>query len=137
MMKQVCVPVDVRFRDIDAMGHVNNAVYFTYFEEARKVFLSEAFKIQDPKDYFFILANIKCNYISPIEIKHLIDVIIYVGNVGNKSFTFKYKIVKRNDHSAIFAEGESTQVCYDYEQKRTIPIPEKVKNILYSYTLNQ
>lgn len=137
MGKEISVPLEVRFRDIDAMGHVNNAVYFTYFEEARKAFVLEAFGIQDPKDYFFILAGIKCNFLLPIKLTDSIEVLIYVGEIGNKSFTFRYKIRKRTDPNVIFSEGESTQVFYDYKEGKAKPIPEDIKDILKSYKIDQ
>lgn len=137
MGKAIIVPLEVRFRDIDAMGHVNNAVYFTYFEEARKAFVLEVFGIQDPKDYFFILASIRCNFFLPIKLKDTIEAIIYVGEIGNKSFTFKYKIRKNTDPNVVFSEGESIQVFYDYKEGKAKPIPEDIKNILKSYIIDQ
>ena len=55
--KKISTPIAVRFRDVDSMGHVNNAVYFTYFEEGRKAFVHELFGLKRPTDFQFILAH--------------------------------------------------------------------------------
>ncbi|MFN3533911.1 MAG: acyl-CoA thioesterase [Desulfatiglandales bacterium] len=133
MEKTFSIPIEIRFRDLDAMGHVNNAVYFTYFEEARKAFILKLFEIKEPSDYFFILADISCTFLKPIQLGDKVNVTISVGEIRNKSFTFKYKIVHQENPAIIFAEGSSTQVYYDYKEKRSKTIPENIKEILLSH----
>ncbi len=66
--KKIVTEIKTRFRDIDSMGHVNNAVYLTYFEEGRKEFIYSLFGIINPEDYNFILAHIACDFLKPISI---------------------------------------------------------------------
>ena len=66
--KKYSVDICVRFRDIDSMGHVNNAVFFTFFEEGRKAFLNKILNISNPDDYNFILAHIDCDFLKPVKI---------------------------------------------------------------------
>jgi len=112
----------VRFRDVDAMGHVNNAVFLTYFEEGRSAFLARVLEIVDPSEYPFILARISCDYITPLKLGDRIAIQVWIGRVGKKSFVFKYRIVKRGDPDTIYAAGESTMVLFDYKENRTVPI---------------
>ncbi len=65
MNKTIITNLSVRFSDIDAMGHVNNAVFFTYFEEGRKEFLYSLFNIINPEDYSFILAHLTVISLNP------------------------------------------------------------------------
>ena len=88
--KKVVTDIPVRFSDIDSMGHVNNAVYLTYFEEGRKNFVLSVFGIVHPEDYNFILAHISCDFLKPISISDMVTLEIWVGEIGGKRFDFIY-----------------------------------------------
>jgi acyl-CoA thioester hydrolase len=131
--KKVVAHVPLRFRDIDAMGHVNNAVFFTLFEEGRKVFLEQVFQTVNPADYPFILARLSCDYLKPVRLGDSISVHVWIGEVGKKSFIFKYNIVDRYDGESIYAAGESTMVFFDYKENKTVPISSEVLEKLEEY----
>lgn len=126
-------PIDVRFRDLDAMGHVNNAVFFTYFEEGRLALFNSA----SPGDKFpgfdFILAHISCDYLKPVTIDDRLALQIRVGKIGGKSFTFDYTVLDRNETGAIYATGKSVQVCYDYKKQETMPVYGRLNKLLKQY----
>ena len=124
----------VRFRDIDAMGHVNNATYFTYMEESRKEFFWHIFKRFTVNDFPFILANISCNFNKPARLEDkVVAVDIRITNIGRKSFTFKHDIYRPTDPAWIFATGESIQVFYDHQNNKTIEIPATFKEMVKTY----
>ena len=125
--------IDVRFRDLDALGHVNNAVFFTYFEEGRKHFSKKVFKVSKISDFKFIMAHIKCDFFKPIRFSDQVILKMWVKDVGTKSFSFEYRIVDFSDETRIYALGESTQVCYDYDKSRSIEIPVNMKERLTRY----
>jgi acyl-CoA thioester hydrolase len=127
--------IDVRFRDIDAMGHVNNAVFFTYFEQGRLQFFFSDVPEDTLPEFNFILAHISCDYLQPVMLENKLAVQIRVGKIGGKSFTFQYKLVDRSDVSKVYATGESVQVCYDYETQTTIPIPRDLMEKISTYLL--
>jgi acyl-CoA thioester hydrolase len=127
------VPIDVRFRDLDALGHVNNAVYFTYFEEGRKSLFQKLYKGAGPYDFRFILAHVSCDYITPAKLNDALILYMVVGEIGNKSFEFKYDLTDRIDKSKIFARGESVQVCFNYTRNRSIPVSDTLKQKLIEY----
>lgn len=123
MHKKIVTGITIRFRDIGSMGHVNNAVFFTYFEEGRKEFLRSLFNIVNPEEYNFILAHISCDFMKPVRISDPITLQLWVGETGQKKFDLMYKIVNRDDESIIYASGRSVQIFYDYSKNSTEPIP--------------
>jgi acyl-CoA thioester hydrolase len=124
------IHIDVRFRDVDALGHVNNAVFFTYFEEGRKSFFLKHSDVSKPTGFGFILAHISCDYLKPIRLTDRLKLLVTVGAIKNKSFAFTYKLVDRKDDALVFATGESVQVCYDYSLNQSIPVPPDLKEKL-------
>ncbi|MBW1909841.1 MAG: acyl-CoA thioesterase [Deltaproteobacteria bacterium] len=122
--KKGVINIDVRFRDIDSMGHVNNAVFFTYFEEGRKEFLRTLFNIVEPMDYSFILASIGCDFLRPVKLGDSITLQLWIGDIGEKRFSLEYRLVDTGDESIVYAKGRSVQVFFDYEKNKTAPIPK-------------
>ena len=125
--------VDVRFRDLDALGHVNNAVYFTYFEEGRKSFFDNLYPERDLYDFRFILAHIRCDFIKQATLKDRLALHMTVGNIGRKSFGLNYELTDRKDGEFVFAKAESIQVCYDYKSNETIRVSDELKQQLSKY----
>lgn len=132
-MKKFKIPIQVRFRDLDAMGHVNNAVYFSYFEVGRLEFFKQILKAKTSMDFPFILAKCEANYFLPIEINSPeINLQMWAGDFGKKSFKFFYEIVSNNEKIK-FADGLSIQVFYDYQSKKTVEIPDTFKEKIRDY----
>jgi hypothetical protein len=71
--------INVRFNDIDAMGHVNNAVLFTYFEEGRKALFLERLKGVKGGGFNFILAHIQCDYLLPVRLSTGVELEVFMG----------------------------------------------------------
>jgi acyl-CoA thioester hydrolase len=131
--KRISTEIDVRFRDVDAMGHVNNAVFFTYFEEGRKVFLEEVLWIVDAADYPFIMAHIQCDFLRPLLLGTRPLLEIWISDIGTKKFTFQYEIKEQGREQTLYCRGESVMVFFDYTARKTIPIPEKILNKIREY----
>ena len=125
--------INVRFRDIDGMGHVNNAVFFTYFAEARLAFFQKISNSTDFSVFPFILANISCDYLKPIMLNTQLLLKIWVTEIGIKSFGLGYKLVDLSDESTAYAKGESVQVCFDYGENKSIAVPAALKQKLVEY----
>jgi acyl-CoA thioester hydrolase len=134
MNKTILTPLNIRFKDIDAMGHVNNAVYITFFEEGRKAFLKEVLGVTDPSGYSMILATISCEYIKPLCITDDPLLEIWVADIGKKSFRFKYRVLDRIDNKLIYAKGESVMVAYNYKEKHSMLIPQEFVMLMEDFT---
>ena len=124
--------LEVRWRDIDALGHVNNAVYFTYLEQARGHYLRELGLISSrADDAGFILAEASCQYRSPLKLAERVTIYARVCELRNTSFIFEYRVEAEDGRLAAMAR--SVQVCYDYRAKRPIPIPTEWREAILAY----
>jgi acyl-CoA thioester hydrolase len=115
--------IEVRFRDCDPLGHVNNAVYATYFEVARFGYWREALGYTRADGFSFIMARVECNYRAQAHAGETLDVRIRVGRIGRSSFTFDYRIVAADD-GRLVADGSSVQVMFDYAAQQSRPVPD-------------
>ncbi len=116
------VEIPVRFRDIDGIGHVNNAVYFTYMEQARSEWYRQLMGIASVAEFDFILAHASCDFKKAIGFGETVVVTVTLTKIGNSSFRFAYEL-RSKEKGTLFATGESVQVCYDYKNVRSVAIP--------------
>jgi acyl-CoA thioester hydrolase len=124
--------MEVRWRDLDALNHVNNAVYFTYLEQARVRYLRELGLVPEtPSGIGFILAEATCRFKSPLALGERVTVYARVSELRNSSFIFEYRMEGKERRLA--AEARSTQVCYDYENKCPVPISDKWRKAIADF----
>jgi len=122
--------MEVRFRDCDAMGHVNNAVFLTYIEQSRLLFWQRLTETGSPGSHV-IVARVECDYRAPAYFRDLLEVRLNVGSIGRSSFALTYEIV--NLASGVrLADAKSIMVTYDYSAGHSIPIPEATRALLES-----
>lgn len=114
--------LEVFFRDLDAMGHVNNAVYFVYMETIRIKFMQALGAL---KDGSIILAEASCAYRSPAFLGEQLVISLGVSRFGTKSFDMRYRI--ETEEGRLVATGKTVQVMYDYQADKTIPVPDDFK----------
>ena len=130
-----CTSVQVRFIDIDKMGHVNNATVLTYFEIGRLDYFDEV--IGKSNDWFgrgLILAHTEVDYLIPIFVHDEIKVYSRVIKLGTKSFEIENLLVKVKDGVEVFtAFARSVIVCMNYTEHKTIPIPDIWKEKLNAF----
>lgn len=129
------VQIQVRFKDIDKMGHVNNANHFTYFELARVNYFNEVVgEVIDWSEQGIILAHLEIDYKRPILLNDEVFVYSRISKFGTKSFEVDYKIVVMvNGNEDVAAVGKSTQVCFDYTKSETMNVPELWKQKVIAY----
>ena len=126
-------PVQIRFNDIDILGHVNNAVYQHYYDYARVNYFKKIVgDIVDWKKYSLILASIKIDYFSPVNLNDEIEVETRVEMLGNKSISMKQKLIKTKTRE-IVSSNRAVLVAYDSELNQTIDIPDDWKNKFVSF----
>jgi len=116
--------LEVRFRDCDALGHVNNAVYLTYLEQARLNHW-RSFAIPMPG---VILARVEADYKRPAQYGETLDVRLTVAEIGRTSFRYEYEIVDEQGRTVLLAK--TVQVMYDYGAGKPVPIPDNIRALL-------
>jgi acyl-CoA thioester hydrolase len=123
-------PVTVRWGDMDAFAHVNNAAYATYVEEARLRWFETIEGVWRDDEISPILAAQHINYRIPIEWPAEVVVQLGVGRVGNTSFTVTFRIVDRADPSRLYADGDNVLVWIARSSGKSIVLPECVRAVL-------
>ena len=119
------VPYQVVFRDVDAFGHVNNAVYFTYFETARTLLWQELTGSSGPRDIGFIVARGECDFRHQIGMER-IDICVRIGEMRTTSLDFEYEI-RRDSGRQIAATGKVVVVMFDWEKQTKVPISDEFR----------
>src|SRR6476469_854114 len=119
------VTIEVSFRDLDAMGHVNNAVYLSYMETARIKFLVDLLAVKSLHDLPVIMAEATCTFKAPAFFAEQLTVGVGVSRFGSKSFDMTYRIDAGDGR--LIALGKTVQVMYDYAAARTLVVPEDFK----------
>jgi acyl-CoA thioester hydrolase len=112
--------------DMDALGHVNNARYFTYFEEARLRWFHQvglAASLSGKAEEGPVLVSATCNYLKAIVYPADIHVLMYAEPPGRSSFLLHYKVMINEEP---FAEGSTKVVWVNYRLKKSVPLPEEV-----------
>ena len=118
-------PIEVRYGDLDPQGHVNNAKYLTYTEQARIAYIRHL-SLWEGGSFLkigIILADARVTFLAPILFGQDVRVGVRVTRLGNKSMTMEYEI---EDHQSGQPQATCTSVlvAYDYETEKTIPIPD-------------
>lgn len=121
-----------RFRDTDAMGHINNAVYITYLEVARQEYWRKFTDAADYRRVPFILAHVTCDFRAEALVNEVLELGIRCEWIGTKSFAFLYEIRERASRRLV-VEATTIQVCYDYATKQSIPVPAELRRNLEAF----
>lgn len=120
--------IQVRFRDCDMMGHVNNAVYLSYFEETRIHYFSYIFgNDRDWRKNGVVLRKNEIEYIKPVLLKDTPEIHMFTEHIGTKSFTLAYELVVNQE---VYTTGKSVLVCFDSTQNQTYALTEEMKMAL-------
>ena len=119
--------LQIRFADIDAFGHVNNAIYLTYFEIARSSYWTEVVQ-WDWETMGIIIGRAEINFIKPINLNDQVLAYVRTSRIGNSSFDLEYVLVKVNNGvEEICTTGSTVCIAFDYSQNQSSAIPEAQK----------
>jgi acyl-CoA thioester hydrolase len=124
-VQKFTTPIEIRFADLDAYGHVNNAVFFTYMETARIKLFQHYFGAFLDSDLMFLIVRAECNYLHPVEMNDPLLITIHINRVKHSSFDFSYQL--HDGQGKIFAEAKTIMISYDPKLKKPVAIPEKIK----------
>jgi acyl-CoA thioester hydrolase len=120
--------IEVRFRDCDPLGHVNNAVYLTYLEQARLFYWQSLWGFGVDRRSTIpgvIMARAEIDYRLPAHYGQTLDIRIDLAAIGKTSFTYDYEIL--DEASRVIASARTVQVMYDYEAGKPVPIPDEIR----------
>ena len=117
----------VRYRDADAFGHVNNAVYLTYLEQARNAYLRELGLIRSIEDIAMILAHVDIDYRAQVDVDDLIEIGVRPARLGTRSFELEYEL---RVGERVVAEARTVLVGFDYARDESVPLPERWREAL-------
>ena len=122
--------LQVRWGDMDALGHVNNAEYLRYFEQSRVEWLEGLGYRTTGEGSGPILAKAVVSYLKPVVYPSEIEVRLFASRLGNTSFAVASDIVNGRDASERFTEGEFVIVWFDYATGKAVPVPAKLREVL-------
>jgi acyl-CoA thioester hydrolase len=116
----------VELRDCDGLGHVNNAVYLSYIEEARTEYVFSLTGGRRLEDFDFILARAEIDFRSEATLHDELIVEVHPARVGTKSWGLDY-VIRQADSGAVVVESTSVLVSYDFREGRSIPVPDRLR----------
>lgn len=127
-------PVSIHWGDMDALGHVNHAMYFRYVETARIGYMANLMTEGESLAHqpVFILANISCQYIRQLKYPGQVELGTRIRKVGGKSIVFECAIFEAGNDSPA-AISEAVLVWFDYATQKTESVPDRVKNDVLAY----
>ena len=126
------VKIPVRFRDLDPMGHVNNSVYFTYFEVGRTAYWQELHHDYSYDVLDFVVARAECDYVSAAMLRETIRVETWLSRIGTTSFVLDYEAFDEQSERLV-ARGRTVQVMIDPRTGRPRPIEPSLRERLRSF----
>lgn len=129
-------PIQLRFKDVDKMGHVNNANHLTYIELARIKYFEDVVGVDAnwSQQQGIILAHISIDYKAPLFLQDQVFVYTRCSKLGKKSIELSWVIVReKSGKEEIIAQGIAVLVCYDYEANKTIEVPELQKQKIIQF----
>ena len=127
-----CLPIEVRFRDIDMFLHVNNAAYLTYAESARVAYFTHVTGIENPRDFDMTLARAQVDFLKPIFFPTTLHVYARATRIGTKSWDLDYEVrdAATND---LFATISTVLVYFEHETGQSKPLTPELISLIETH----
>lgn len=121
-------PIQIRFSDIDGYVHVNNGIYFSYFEHARAVFLHEVCG-WNVMTVGTVVGRIEIDYLRPIHLEDKVEALVKCTRIGNSSFDLEQYLIgtDSNGESHVFSKCKCIMVSVDMKTMRPLAVPEEYR----------
>ena len=126
------VPLQIRFNDVDKFGHVNNTIYFQFYDSGKTDYVSSVCKDFDWDQYAIFVVKIEVEFFAQIKVADRIAVRTRTVHLGNKSFRLEQEIIDI-DTQEVKSRCLSILVLYDLEQKQSIPLPDAWRQAIRDY----
>ena len=121
----------VAFRDLDAFGHVNNAVYLTYLENARIAYMRDVLEVESLEQLLVIVAGVRIDFRSRANLGETLAVGSRAARLGTKSFGLDHEV--HGPDGRLVAQAETTLVAFDYDRDATVSVPAEWRERLDEY----
>ncbi len=121
------IPISVRWRDMDSMGHVNNAKYISYLEEARVRWMLGVDGVSMTDRIAPVVAATNVNYKRPLVWPNDILVELFVERLGSSSITIGHRILDQKDQSVLYSDGNVVVVWIDTQTGKSASLPDAVR----------
>jgi acyl-CoA thioester hydrolase len=122
--------VPIRWGDMDAMGHVNNTLYFRYMEIARLQWMFDSGVPANPQGEGPVIVNAFCNFIRQLEFPGEVIVRTYSGAVGRTSFDTYHEMCRTDDPGTVYANGGATVVWVDFPSQKSAALPARLLQLI-------
>ncbi|MBR8234921.1 MULTISPECIES: thioesterase family protein [unclassified Burkholderia] len=123
----------VRYSDIDYMGHVSNAVYYQYLQDAYVKFMYGLLDAPFSERISQITVKTVCEYVDQVRLGEVLNLRASVVRFGTRSFDIEYLLARRDNDEHVVARGLSTHVTFDYANNVSIPLPGDLKAGVLAY----
>ena len=127
--------VEIRYRDIDSMGHVSSPIYYDYMQTAYLAYMHSILEIPKAKKLPHIMVKTACEYVSQAKYGEKLRVLSHVTKFGTKSFEMEH-VMQLDDpkrENEIVAKATSWHVMYDYDKQATYALPDAFKQTVLAY----
>ena len=128
------VKIQVRFSDVDVLGHVSNTVYQSYYDYGKLKYVETVLGDISWEELAIVGASIKIDYIKPIFMRTQVFVKTRIASVGHKSITFEHLIVRR-DNNEILSACTAVVVCYKPKEQISVTVPEDWRRKIETYEM--
>jgi acyl-CoA thioester hydrolase len=120
----------IRWGDMDTMGHVNNAVYFRYLEQARIDWFAEMGCVPDPDAEGPVIINAHCTFLRQLKYPGDIEIRTFIGAIGRSSFETFHEIRRVDEPDILAAEGGAKVVWVNFSIGKSMPLSDDMRNRL-------
>ena len=127
------IEINPRFKDTDALGHINNASFITWIEEARKPVFREFNPDLSIEKWNLIIARVEMNFLAQCYYGKKVVVNSFIEKIGTSSFNLCHDLFQEEIK---VAQGKSILVYFDYNKNKSIPITEDIRQSLKKYFKN-
>ena len=122
--------IPIRWGDMDAMGHVNNTLYFRYMEIVRLEWLYKIGATKDEQGDGPVIVNAFCNFIRQLEYPGDVLAKHYVASPGRTSFETYITLERTDEPGVLYATGGAKTVWVNFPQRKSVPLPESVRRLV-------
>ena len=126
------LPLQIRFNDVDKFGHVNNTVYFQFYDTAKTDYIATVCKGVDWEQLAIVVVKIEAEFVAQIKGDDHIAGRTRIVKIGNKSFHLEQDVIDTNTQE-VKSRCLSVMVLYDLERQQTIPLPDEWRRAIIDY----